>query len=835
MIIRMPCLAPTVVAVAIALLATPCHPAFGSDICRDSLDRAFTSLDTAADQFHTTYWLYQDVGAAGNHFHCRGAIVGSPGDEVAVHISEQWTENPHSGPTCIRATFDAAADVAWAGFYFMNGVLIGDEVEPRPNWGTYPNAGVDLTGATTLTFWARGEVGGEHVDFFVGGVGRDAETGLPNTPYPDSLARVPAHPHTFQLAREWQRFDISLAGLDLSYVLGGFGWVVGRDSNPDGAIFYLDDISFDKPRADEPRFVASYRTIPSSDDFDVIMRNVAFVYDNALALIAQLTRRTPEGSRRARLIADSFVYAHAHDRYYSDGRLRNAYKAGDLTLPPGWLPNGRPDTVAIPGWWDAQDNHWYEDERQVSTDTGNMAWAILSLTAFCDYLMETEGPAAAQPYLDTAVELGEWILDPAHCYDTRGAGGYTGGFLGWEPDPTRILWKSTEHNIDCYAAFTQLYQLTGDTIWQDAADHAASFVVSMWNPHGPHFWTGTLPDGVTPNTDVVPLDAQAWAVLALDPTRYASSLQWVIDNASVSFDDGGPAFAGFDFNTDRDGIWWEGTAHMALAFLASDRIPDALSVIDHLQYAQTFAPGGDGLGLVAATPGPLTTGFDWLYFRRLHIGATAWFALALSGHNPFLLDRLGFPDVCVHFWAWESIRATSAAGIVQGYNDGCYHPEWPISRDQMAVFISRSICTPTGEAGLVDYIPPETATFSDVATIYWAYKYIEYAAEHNIVTGYEGNLYQPTWEVTRGQMAVFVARALVTPSGDAAVLPGPPSPTFPDVTSTNAWSWCYDHVEQIAAQGVTQGYAYDGYYHPEYTCTRDMMAVYIQRAFHLPM
>ncbi|MBE9566329.1 MAG: S-layer homology domain-containing protein [Proteobacteria bacterium] len=49
-----------------------------------------------------------------------------------------------------------------------------------------------------------------------------------------------------------------------------------------------------------------------------------------------------------------------------------------------------------------------------------------------------------------------------------------------------------------------------------------------------------------------------------------------------------------------------------------------------------------------------------------------------------------------------------------------------------------------------------------------------------------------------------------------------------------AWSWCYDHVEHIAERGVTQGY-FDGLYHPEYTCTRDQMAVYICRAFHLPM
>ena len=201
--------------------------------------------------------------------------------------------------------------------------------------------------------------------------------------------------------------------------------------------------------------------------------------------------------------------------------------------------------------------------------------------------------------------------------------------------------------------------------------------------------------------------------------------------------------------------------------------------------------------------------------------------------NIFVRDQLEFWDIADDFWARDAIRACAAAAIVSGYNNGYYHPEWPVSRDQMAAYISRSICTPTGEAGLLDYDPPATPSFTDVATDYWAYKYIEYAAEHTIVGGYEDGTYRPQVVLDRAQMAVFIARALVTPSGDAGVPDPVGDPTFPDVTPDSDWAWCSKHVEYIAAEGVCGGYE-DDCYHPEYVCTRDQMAVYICRAFHLP-
>ena len=82
-------------------------------------------------------------------------------------------------------------------------------------------------------------------------------------------------------------------------------------------------------------------------------------------------------------------------------------------------------------------------------------------------------------------------------------------------------------------------------------------------------------------------------------------------------------------------------------------------------------------------------------------------------------------------------------------------------------------------------------------------------------------------------MAVFVARSIADPTGDGGLADytPPATPTFPDV-ATDFWS--YKYIEYIADPGraIVGGY-WDGLYHHEVLVSRDQMAVYITKAFHL--
>lgn len=166
--------------------------------------------------------VYTDGRSPDNHYIPSGYM----GDRSDITLDTSSFDNPHSGTTCIKTVYtnDISQGARWAGVYWQS---------PANNWGE-KKGGFDLTGATKLSFWARGEYGNERIEEFkIGGI-----TGL----YPDSdIAGI----GPVILTYEWKQYEIDLRGKDLSYISGGFCWSTNIDVNPDGATFYLDDIRYE--------------------------------------------------------------------------------------------------------------------------------------------------------------------------------------------------------------------------------------------------------------------------------------------------------------------------------------------------------------------------------------------------------------------------------------------------------------------------------------------------------------------------------------------------------------------------------------------------------------
>ena len=335
------------------------------------------------------------------------------------------------------------------------------------------------------------------------------------------------------------------------------------------------------------------------------LRTAAFSYDNALAVVGLLACGKPALAVR---IGEALRLA-----ANGDARLRNTYRDGAVRDKP--LANG---------WWEAKENRWIEDAYQDSTATGNVAWTALAMLALFDATHEPR-------WRDAALHLGKWLSE--NTADSRGAGGFSGGIDGFDASPKKLAWKSTEQNIDLAALFTWLSHLQPSADWAARANAARSFVRSQWNAHDGYFLVGTLPDGVTPNRATSGLDVQMWAQLLPDaPREWRSAVAYAEREHAVA--------GGFDFNTDRDGLWLEGTAQAALVYRKLGREADAGKL-----FATIMAQFSSG-GLLYATREPrITTGLavnqdstsaDFYYYRRPHLGATAWAALAALGRNPFV-------------------------------------------------------------------------------------------------------------------------------------------------------------------------------------------------------
>src|SRR5690349_21625696 len=114
-----------------------------------SAEAGLQYLDQVMDQYHSSFSVYQDISSAGDHFHARQEL---PDQNGPVDIDGSSTIKVHSGATSIRNQFRIESGKPYGGFYFQNGVLQSGQTDPQLNFGTVPNAGYDLSGATSITF-----------------------------------------------------------------------------------------------------------------------------------------------------------------------------------------------------------------------------------------------------------------------------------------------------------------------------------------------------------------------------------------------------------------------------------------------------------------------------------------------------------------------------------------------------------------------------------------------------------------------------------------------------------------------------------------------------------
>jgi hypothetical protein len=244
------------------------------------------------------------------------------------------------------------------------------------------------------------------------------------------------------------------------------------------------------------------------------------------------------------------------------------------------------------------------------------------------------------------------------------------------------------------------------------------------------------------------------------------------------------------------------------------------------------APGGcnwnamSGMPFVTVTSGSAAVGAGAVgYSVAPSAGSTARTGAINVGGTFFQIIQAPetledpYADVPITHPLVNYVSLMKGNAITSGCTAANYCPDGTTTRGQMAVFIIRALL------GGDSFPFPETPFFTDVPASHPLFKWIQKMRELGITSGCGTSTYCPEDAVTRGQMAVFIFRALV---GNSFAFSA--TPYFTDVPSAHPF---FPFVQKMKEWGVTTGCTANSYCVDAPT-TRGQMAVFIIRAFFSP-
>lgn len=150
----------------------------------------------------------------------------------------------------------------------------------------------------------------------------------------------------------------------------------------------------------------------------------------------------------------------------------------------------------------------------------------------------------------------------------------------------------------------------------------------------------------------------------------------------------------------------------------------------------------------------------------------------------------GYTDVASDAWYNTAVSTMTKAGIVDGYPDGTFRPDAPITRAEMAKIIS-----------LFAKLDKSESRFSDIAG-HWAEAYIKLAAGNGWIVGYPDGTFGPQRNITRAETATMINRVLDrVPYEESHLLSRGVMQIWPDA---NPGDWFY-----LAMQEATNSHDYE--------------------------
>ncbi|MDF2925365.1 MAG: S-layer domain protein [Paenibacillaceae bacterium] len=170
-------------------------------------------------------------------------------------------------------------------------------------------------------------------------------------------------------------------------------------------------------------------------------------------------------------------------------------------------------------------------------------------------------------------------------------------------------------------------------------------------------------------------------------------------------------------------------------------------------------------------------------------------------------------------WAQAAVAEAAELGLVEGYGDGTFKPEKPVTRAEFAALLVRATGWPAADN------PEALLPFADNNQIPpWAKPLIAAMVQLGIINGYDDGTFRPEQTITRAEMAVMTARALDLPASGPALKPG-----FAD--REDIPEWASPAIAAVEQAGIMQGTG-AGRFAPLANATRAEAAMLVLTIFY---
>lgn len=161
---------------------------------------------------------------------------------------------------------------------------------------------------------------------------------------------------------------------------------------------------------------------------------------------------------------------------------------------------------------------------------------------------------------------------------------------------------------------------------------------------------------------------------------------------------------------------------------------------------------------------------------RGEVAAIFFRMLTDKTRNEYWSQTNSFTDVAAEKWCNNAISTLFSMGIIDGYGDGAFRPDGPITR---AAFTKMAV-------NFFDYhVKDYDGRFTDVEGDAWYAGYIQAAAELKLIEGFDDGTFRPDDYITRAQACAIINRTLGrVPDADRMSIR--PLVTWPDCDE-DAW------------------------------------------------